>query len=526
MVFFKSLRKKFSHSKALAGFFKPQLLPLETRVNPVTIQGEVGLVGGNLSITLTSTGVGQDSNQVSISNTVGNIILVDALGNDAQGNANKLNLQSVTGSNIQINQISASQYSINFNSTPLTQLTLNGSYGQDVFTLNALNSTGAPLQTAQDFGISVDSTKYGNNFIFDSLIIQGEVGTKGAGNFITVSSSSNSLNLNSVTLESTGKIFSQGSGSVTLVANALSTSNIVFNLNGMVQTNSGNVNLTATDVTGKIQLAGTAISTNGGTINFNTSVQLAGDTTLSTGLSANGNVNFNGTVDGPPLSFSPQSTFQLGTSPEFIVLGDVNNDGILDLVSPNGGSNNTSVLLGNGNGTFKNQNTFLAGLSPEGVSLADLNNDNILDMAVSNQGNLISSGGVSILLGNGDGTFKNQSIFQTGIDSEMVQIGDLDGDNIPDLVVANRGSNNISVLIGNGDGTFKNQVTYGTGSNPLYVVLDDINNDGNLDSITANSGSNSVSVLLGNGDGTFKTQVTFGVGTGPRAVVTGDVNGM
>ena len=82
--------------------------------------------------------------------------------------------------------------------------------------------------------------------------------------------------------------------------------------------------------------------------------------------------------------------------------------------------------------------------------------------------------------------------------------GDFNGDGRTDLAVANYGSNDVSVLLGNGDGTFQNQVPYAVGDLPNALVAGDFNGDGRTDLAVANYGSNDVSVLLGNGDGTFQ----------------------
>ena len=77
------------------------------------------------------------------------------------------------------------------------------------------------------------------------------------------------------------------------------------------------------------------------------------------------------------------------------------------------------------------------------------------------------------------------------------------------------GSNDVSILLGNGDGTFQNQVTYAVGSYPVALVAGDFNGDGRTDLAVANSDDNDVSMLLGNGDGTFQDQVTYAVGSVP-----------
>ncbi|HXE73053.1 MAG TPA: VCBS repeat-containing protein, partial [Candidatus Nitrosotenuis sp.] len=102
-----------------------------------------------------------------------------------------------------------------------------------------------------------------------------------------------------------------------------------------------------------------------------------------------------------------------------------------------------------------------------------------------------------------------------GTSPVSVAVGDLNGDNRPDLAVANRGSSNVSILLGNGDGTFGAASNFGAGMDPFSVALGDVNGDGRLDLAVANNGSNDVSILLGRGDGTFGAATSFGVGTNP-----------
>jgi len=103
---------------------------------------------------------------------------------------------------------------------------------------------------------------------------------------------------------------------------------------------------------------------------------------------------------------------------------------------------------------------------------------------------------VSVLLGNGDGTFGMKTNFVTGKNASSVAIGDVDGDGRPDLAVANEGANTVSVLLGNNDGSFGPKTDYGAGSGPTSVAIGDLNGDGRPDLATANGGSNTVSVLL------------------------------
>jgi hypothetical protein len=202
-----------------------------------------------------------------------------------------------------------------------------------------------------------------------------------------------------------------------------------------------------------------------------------------------------------------------------VALADVNGDGKPDLLILN--NNGVGVLLGNGDGTFQAQQNFAAGSSPISVAVRDINGDQKLDVVVANQ----FSNNVSVLLGNGDGTFQAQKTFATGPYPKSVALGDVNGDGIPDVVVASYSTAAVSVLLGNGDGTFQAAHTFSTGSFADAVALGDVNGDGRLDIAVANNQNSTVSVLLGNGDGTFQTQNTYVTDSFPSSILIGDVNG-
>jgi len=199
-----------------------------------------------------------------------------------------------------------------------------------------------------------------------------------------------------------------------------------------------------------------------------------------------------------------------------VVVGDFNRDGKLDLAVVDYAANAVSVLLGNGDGTFQAHVEYATGRWPETVAVGDFNGDGKLDLVVANSGD----NDVSVLLGNGDGTFQPTVNYSVGAGS--VAVGDFNRDGKLDLAVTD--SNGINVLLGNGDGTFQPAVkTAVAGAGAMAVG--DFNRDGNLDLVVADYASNDIKVLLGNGDGKFQLAGSYSTGPGPDSVAVADLNG-
>ncbi len=214
-----------------------------------------------------------------------------------------------------------------------------------------------------------------------------------------------------------------------------------------------------------------------------------------------------------------------------IAVGDFNGDGIPDLaVSNNGNGYAVTILLGNGDGTFTvgaSMSVPQWSINPQGIVAMDFNRDGKTDLAVTSaNGNSPPSYVVTILLGNGDGTFTQGQTYNTGQGDQSIVGGDFNGDGIPDLAIANYYDHTLTILLGNGDGTFTPAASPATGGGPFAIVAGDFNNDGILDLATANFHDNTVTILLGNGDGTFTAAPTAPVtGGGPDGLVAGDFNG-
>jgi len=225
--------------------------------------------------------------------------------------------------------------------------------------------------------------------------------------------------------------------------------------------------------------------------------------------------------------FDAPRAYLLGSSPAGVAIGDFNGDGIQDLAVPIYATESgvVSILLGKGDGQFQPPVHYNVDWGAASVAVGDFNGDGKLDLAVGTN-NFYSANGsnVSIMLGNGDGTFLAPMPYSVQYNPLFVAVADLNHDGKLDLAVVNELSNSVSILLGNGNGTFQNQVTYAVGTQPYSLAVGDFNRDGVLDLAVANEASGNLSILFGNGDGTFQSQVTVTVGANPNSIVAGDFN--
>jgi hypothetical protein len=209
-------------------------------------------------------------------------------------------------------------------------------------------------------------------------------------------------------------------------------------------------------------------------------------------------------------SFVAPLAFDTGALPRSVVLGDFNGDGFQDIAIANGGDATVSVLLNNGDGSFRAAPSLITGNGPVSVAVGDFNGDGILDLVVVNAG--VGRNTASVFLGNGDGSFQAPRSYNPGSGPDFVAVGDFNRDGNLDLAVSDSGSASVSVLLGNGDGSFQaprlTSVAKDTGS----LTVGDFNGDGVPDFVVGDyalSGG-AFNVLLGNGDGSFPSP-TLGV---------------
>src|SRR5262249_8296283 len=211
-------------------------------------------------------------------------------------------------------------------------------------------------------------------------------------------------------------------------------------------------------------------------------------------------------------TFQPAINYDVGSSPQGIALGDVNGDGKVDIFSadecgedPACRQGAVSVLLGNGDGTFQSHISNEEGLFPLQVELGDFNRDGRADVAVANPCGTdltcVSNGGIGIILGNGEGAFQPVTNYPaTGMGTVRLGLGDLNGDRIPDIVAMNNKTSDITVLIGNSDGTLQTGVDYLVSAVPMSVAIVDFNRDRMRDLAVANEIGFSVSILINAGE--------------------------
>ena len=201
--------------------------------------------------------------------------------------------------------------------------------------------------------------------------------------------------------------------------------------------------------------------------------------------------------------------------------GDFNGDGRADLVFANLRTNDVSVLLGKGDGTFQAELRFAVGTGPNGVLAADLNADGHQDVVTAN----FNSNSVSVLLGVGNGTFQPERRIETGPNPSLPVAADLNRDGRIDLAITVAGSDEVWIYWNQGNGVLSGPTQHAVGRTPYGLVALDFNRDGELDLATSNRSSNDVSVLLGRGDGTFAGEERYRVGLQPWNLVAGDFNG-
>jgi hypothetical protein len=367
-----NLKKSKNNPNLRSRFFTPDLMGLESRVNPVAFTGTVNLANSSVELLMTSTGVGANANNISISNISSTIIQIDA------GAGNTIALTDGTSGNLIVSGGTAQTATIDLNAIQMAGFKLTGNVGDDLFTIG--NFDGTALQTAANFDVLVDSSTIPGGS--DTFTVNGALILKGSGSLATSNNANSSINLAQATVSATGSISTAGTGNVLLVANSLAASNVTINTGGTITTTSGTVTLIATltsNPLGTILLNGNAVTTNGGSINFNSNVVLGNATTINSGNSITANVTFSGKVDGADsLTVTSQGLISFIGDIGNTLMGNINISGGGTGLAVTGNVSAASLVTTtaiNGNISFGGtQNYTSAAL---GLNLSTINNGNI-----------------------------------------------------------------------------------------------------------------------------------------------------
>ncbi len=254
-----------------------------------------------------------------------------------------------------------------------------------------------------------------------------------------------------------------------------------------------------------------------------------GTTTPTAQLQVVGGVKAGGLIAGSGGAISNTLTGRPGWNGYLNVSGGLGTGGANSLPSAQrltvGGNlvNIGSVQAGEINlttgGTFATKVDYTTGADVRGVAVGDVNGDDKPDIVTAN----VTAGSVSVLINNGSGTFATKVDYTASASNTEIALGDLNDDGKLDIVV---GGDNITYLLNNGDGTFASKVdiTTGTGT-PSEIRIVDVNGDGRNDVIYTGYFGDSFYVMMNNGDGTFASKVTYATGARPNSLAYGDLNG-
>jgi hypothetical protein len=235
------------------------------------------------------------------------------------------------------------------------------------------------------------------------------------------------------------------------------------------------------------------------------------DPSRSSGLAQTVNVGLATTLQ-EPVSYTTASTIN-----QHVAVADFNGDGILDIVT-----NNYTILMGNGDGTFRAPVIYTSASNSYSVVTGDFNGDGKPDFATARY-----DGNIGVWLNKGDGTFQPPVLYSIGAVPRDLAVGDFNNDGIIDIATASRQGQalGVGILLGVGDGTFRPVATYLAGRPQTALAVADFNGDGNADIVSVDSDDvdQVVTILLGAGDGTFRV-TAYEPAVFPQFVAVGDFN--
>ncbi|HOX40204.1 MAG TPA: FG-GAP-like repeat-containing protein [Candidatus Brocadiia bacterium] len=216
--------------------------------------------------------------------------------------------------------------------------------------------------------------------------------------------------------------------------------------------------------------------------------------------------------------FGTPRNYDVGAFPAAVCASDFNEDGRLDAAVASTTENNVSVLVGNGDGTFQTRHVYPAGGSQWAIISADFNEDGHADIATD------CNDFAAVLLGNGDGTFQSPINLPAGAGGGGIRAADFNADDNLDIVRSDSAGDSISVFLGNGDGTFGPKNSIPVGRLPYDVSCADFNGDSKTDIVVPERDDVTVSILMGNGDGTFQDRLILAVDHSPWFALPDDLD--
>lgn len=224
--------------------------------------------------------------------------------------------------------------------------------------------------------------------------------------------------------------------------------------------------------------------------------------------------------DGRPRSYAAPVVAKGGELPRALVSGDLNDDGVDDLVVANEGSNDVSVILLGGDGEPLSSVAYPVGVEPYGLALGDLDGDGRLDLAVANR----LDGTISVLLADGPGTFGPASTHDARPDPRSVVIGDFDGDGVADVAATSYKDDELTILRNLGDGAEFTAVFLVPGIGVYALAAGDLDADGSVDLVAVNRDSAEAVIIrhLSSGIPSFGA---LPVDAGPLDLALADLNG-
>jgi hypothetical protein len=226
-------------------------------------------------------------------------------------------------------------------------------------------------------------------------------------------------------------------------------------------------------------------------------------------------------------SFGSSPVYATKSEPQALTLADLDADGALDVATTTAqfgrhggwGSSALNVIRGAGDGTFLGRVDYDTTQPTRKPTAVDLDRDGSLDML-----SLTHYSNLCLQYGNGDASFAPEALWLAGNEVESFAVGDLNGDERPDVVMAIRDTPQLELFFGNSAGNFTPGGSIDLSVPAAAVALVDSNGDAKQDIVVTLPRAESIEVMLGHGDGNFAAGSRFPAGGGRGSVIAADLN--